>query len=165
MAAFFGKYRGRVTGNTDPKHLGRIQVSCPAVLGAGRTSWAMPCVPYAGPGVGLYAIPPVDAYVWVEFEGGDPDVPIWAGCFWGDGELPVSPAAPTTKVFRTPGITVTVDDLQGGKGVTVRAEPPLVTAPAVLALTSAGIELSVGASKIVLSGTSVAVNDGALEVL
>ena len=33
-------------------------------------------------------IPPVGANVWVEFEGGDPDYPIWSGCFWGTGEVP-----------------------------------------------------------------------------
>ena len=72
--------------------LGRVQVSVPAVLGDGRLSWAMPCVPYAGSQVGFFAIPPVGANVWVEFEGGDPDYPIWSGCFWGTGEVPATPA-------------------------------------------------------------------------
>ncbi len=73
---------------------GRIQVSAPAVLGGTHARWAMPCVPYAGPGVGLFAIPPVGANVWVEFEGGDLDYPIWTGCFWGIGEVPAVPAVP-----------------------------------------------------------------------
>ena len=48
----------------------------------------MPCAPFAGSGVGFFALPPVGANVWVEFEGGDPDYPIWSGCFWGAGEVP-----------------------------------------------------------------------------
>lgn len=85
MKRYYGKYRGKVENNIDPMQLGRIQVSAPAVLGDGTLSWAMPCTPYAGSGVGFFAIPPVGANVWVEFEGGDPDYPIWAGCFWGTG--------------------------------------------------------------------------------
>ena len=60
-ALFFGKYRGKVVNNLDPMQLGRVQVSVPAILGEGRMSWAMPCTPYAGSGVGFFAIPPVDA--------------------------------------------------------------------------------------------------------
>ena len=67
---FFGKYRGRVEKNVDPERLGRLQLSVPVVLQDVSTGWALPCVPYAGPGVGLFAIPPVGASVWVEFEGG-----------------------------------------------------------------------------------------------
>ena len=37
----------------------------------------------------------------MEFEGGDPDHPIWTGCFWGLGETPVVPALAETKVFKT----------------------------------------------------------------
>ncbi|MFD8716630.1 phage baseplate assembly protein V [Streptomyces sp. NPDC059629] len=165
MSRFYGKYRGKVADNADPRQLGRVQVSCPAVLGDGIRVWAMPCVPYAGPGVGLFALPPVGADVWVEFEGGDPDHPIWAGCFWSTGQLPVTPALAQKKVFRTDGVTVTVDDLSGSGGLTVVVSPPLVPAELRLALTAAGIELSNGRSSVKLTPASVSVNDGALEVV
>ena len=80
MTAYFGKYRGKVENNVDPSQLGRLQVSVPAVLGSGQNSWAMPCTPYAGSSVGWFALPPVNSDVWVEFEQGDPDYPIWSGC-------------------------------------------------------------------------------------
>lgn len=164
MSTHYGKYRGQVAANADPKQLGRIQVTCPLVLGEGKLSWAMPCTPYAGPGVGFYAVPPVGANVWVEFEGGDPDYPIWAGCFWGDGDVPADPAMATTKVFKTDGLTLTVDDTSSSGGVTVRVSPPVVANELTVTLTSSGIELGNGSNKVTLSQTSVSVNDGALEV-
>ena len=162
---FFGKYRGKVMNNVDPMQLGRIQVSVPAVLGAGRLSWAMPCVPYAGRSVGFFAIPPVGANVWVEFEGGDPDGPIWTGCFWGTGEVPATPALEQMKVFKTMGITLTFNDMPGAGGFTIEVGPPATTALMKLDFKSTGIEISNGAANIKLSPASVSVNNGALEVI
>jgi hypothetical protein len=112
---YWGKYRGRVESNIDEELMGRIQVSCPAVMGL-RLGWAMPCVPYAGPGVGWFAIPPIGADVWVEFEGGDPNYPIWAGCFWQPGQIPIPPGDPNTKCFVTTATRMVMNDLieEGG---------------------------------------------------
>jgi uncharacterized protein involved in type VI secretion and phage assembly len=115
----FGKYRGKVENNVDPSMRGRVQVSCPAVLGEGTLSWAMPCAPYAGSGVGFFTIPPVGASVWVEFEAGDTDYPIWSGCFWEPGEAPARPAVPQTKVIKTEMATVTLSDVPGSSGITL----------------------------------------------
>ena len=85
----------------------------------------MPCVPYAGSGVGFFAVPPVGANVWVEFEGGDPDYPIWSGCFWGRrGARAARPAA--DKMLKTDGITLTLNDLPGAGGFTIEVGPPVV---------------------------------------
>src|SRR5216683_5159045 len=83
----WGKYAGKVVSNTDSEQMGRLQVTCGAVLGD-QPVWALPCVPYAGPSVGFYFIPPVGAGVWVEFEGGDVSRAIWTGCYWAKGDLP-----------------------------------------------------------------------------
>ena len=160
MKPYFGKHRGIVANNVDPMQRGRVQVQVPAVLGEGRLSWAMPCVPYAGPGVGWFAIPPVGANVWVEFEGGDPDYPIWAGCFWGTGEVPAVPAVAEMKVLKTDGVTLTINDLPGVGGVTLET-----TAGMKLVFDATGIELSNAASTIKLTSASVSVNNGALEVV
>src|SRR5262245_2251965 len=88
---FYGKYRGTVVSNIDPLQIGRVQVQVPDVLGALPMSWAMPCLPAAGAQMGISALPPVGAKVWVEFERGDPDYPIWVGCFWmSPSEVPLS---------------------------------------------------------------------------
>jgi len=160
----FGKYRGQVQNNVDPMQMGRLQVSAPAVLGDGRLSWAMPCVPYAGSQVGFFALPPVGANVWVEFEAGDTDYPIWSGCFWGAGELP-APALAEVKFLKTDGVKLTFSDLPGGGGFTLEVGPPVVPTPLKLVFDASGITLTNSASSLKLSAVSVSVNDGALEVI
>ena len=49
---YFGKYRGLVVDSGDPLNRGRLRVRTPAVPGD-QEVWAMPCVPYAGDGVGF----------------------------------------------------------------------------------------------------------------
>ncbi|MEM6456222.1 MAG: phage baseplate assembly protein V [Acidobacteriota bacterium] len=162
---FYGKYRGKVENNLDPQQQGRVQVSCPAVLGDGRMAWAMPCAPYAGPGVGLFLVPPIGADAWIEFEGGDPDYPIYAGGFWNLGDVPALPALATTKLLKTDGASLKLDDLPGAGGVTLEVGPPTLPFPATLTFGAAGIEISCALGKIALGPTGVSVNDGALEVI
>jgi hypothetical protein len=162
---YFGKYRGTVANNVDPMQQGRVQVEVPAVLGEGRMSWALPCAPYAGSGVGFFAVPPTGANVWVEFEAGDPDYPIWAGCFWGVGEVPALPALPGMKVLKTDAVTIQISDLPGVGGLTIEVNPPAVATPLKLAFTAGGIEMTNGAASVKLTPASVSVNNGALEVI
>jgi hypothetical protein len=162
---YFGKYRGKVANNVDPLQLGRLQVEVPKVLGDSRLSWAMPCVPFAGPGVGFFALPPVGANLWVEFEGGEIDYPIWSGCFWGPGQVPAKPAIPQVVALKTQSIALTLSDVPGGGGFTLEVNPPAVATPLKLTFTSAGIEISNGKNSILLSAASVNINNGALEII
>src|SRR5215470_16711070 len=84
----FGKYRGLVVDNQDPKNLARIRAKVPEVLQDVDSGWALPSLPYAGKGSGFYRVPPPGAGVWIEFEAGDPSRPIWTGCWWSDGQVP-----------------------------------------------------------------------------
>lgn len=118
----YGKYRGRVVENEDEEGIGRILVDVPQFPNM-ISAWAMPCTPYAGPDVGFYAIPPVGANVWVEFEHGNLNKPIWSGCFWGNAlEMPSHPALPTNKVFKTEMCTLTLSDIPG-EGATLTVTP------------------------------------------
>jgi hypothetical protein len=161
---FYGKYRGKVVANDDPNKLGRIRAVCPVVLGDTTLNWALPCTPYAGKGVGFFAVPPVDADVWVEFEGGDVDVPIWAGCFWSSGEVPVASGEASTKMLKTDGLTLTVDDQQGSGGVTIEVGSPVVNSPLKIQLDSDGIVLTNGNASVKLDSASVSLNGDALKV-
>ena len=116
---YYGKYRGKVVNNMDPMNLGRLIVLVPAI-NEFPLSWAMPCVPYAGKGVGFLALPSIATNIWVEFEGGDSTYPIWTGCFWGEGELPAM-EAPGTFVFKTNGVTVQIKD--NNEGIEIKTPP------------------------------------------
>jgi uncharacterized protein involved in type VI secretion and phage assembly len=166
MNQFFGKYRGKVVDNVDPKQIGCIRVSVPAVLGIGAQSWAYPCVPYAGLQAGFFAIPPVDANVWVEFEGGDPDHPIWTGCFWGVGEAPavglISPPTIAHIAMQTAlQNSLLISDAQGAAGGIM-----LRTATgALISINQTGILISNGqGATIIMDGPTVNINQGALAI-
>lgn len=146
---YLGKYRGKIENNVDLMGLGRVQVSCPAVLGEGTLSWALPCSPYAGKGVGFFALPPSGANIWVEFEAGNPDYPIWSGCFWGTGEVPTeceasTPFAEMHKVFKTDTVTIVIDDQSNMGGVKVEIKSPAVENEITLVCDSSGVKLTVG---------------------
>jgi len=88
---YFGKYRGTVIQNIDLEFRGRIQCIVPDVLGLVPSSWCEACAPLAGPTgppMGVYMVPPIGAGVWVEFEQGDPNKPIWSGCRFAPSNVP-----------------------------------------------------------------------------
>jgi hypothetical protein len=82
----WGKYRGTVVDNLDDPPSGRLLVSVPGIV---ITNWALPCVPLTDLMMGTFMRPRIGANVWVEFERGDPNKPIWVGCWWGEGQIPV----------------------------------------------------------------------------
>src|SRR5215475_359192 len=86
---FYGIYRATVTNNIDPMQLGRIMVTVTDAGGPTPSTYAMPCVPLAGKMMGTFMVPQIGAGVWIQFEGGNPDRPVWTGGWWGtSSELP-----------------------------------------------------------------------------
>ncbi len=153
---FYGKYRGVVTQVDGPTF--RLKATVPAVLGTQDTGWAMPCVPYAGPQVGLAFMPEVGAGVWIEFEGGDVSYPIWTGCFWHTNEIPAE-AKPDVKVVVTKGKTkLLMNDTQNTVELSDANENKLTFA-------AAGIGLERSGKKVAVQQSKVSINDGALDVV
>ena len=152
----FGKYRGTVANTIDPEFRARLQAIVPDVLGTQPTTWAMPAAPYAGLGAGFVALPPVGAGVWIEFERGDPDFPIWSGSWWGSaGELPASAMQPGVNQITlvTPGKhAVVISDAPGpAGGVSLRT-----TSGARITVSEAGIVIDNGkGASITLTGNKV----------
>lgn len=150
---YYGKYRGKVLENIDPEILGRLLLEVPSIP-ASITNWAMPCVPYAGFQVGFYAMPPIGANVWVEFEGGDPNYPIWVGCFWGEGEVPLE-SPPEVKVFKTEFNTFILNDLPEVGGMTLTSIPPALTDLCLLEFNAEGITMTVPESVINMTPVTI----------
>lgn len=165
-SSFYGKYRGIVSDNNDPLMIGRVKARVPDVLGDLESGWAMPCAPFGGNGMGFFAVPSVGAGVWVEFEYGDPDYPIWSGCWWGSvAEMPptlLAPPPPSGKVMikTEGGHTVLIDDTPGIGGITLET-----SGGQKIKMTALGVEIDNGmGGSIKLTGPQVSINNGALEV-
>ena len=112
---FYGKYRGLVLNNVDPKNQGRIIAIVPEVLGVIPSNFCLPCTPYAGTLAGFFTVPMIGTGVWIEFEAGDVNRPVWTGCWWGTAQVPINelglPAQFTSKVLRTDtGLMISLDD-------------------------------------------------------
>lgn len=165
--SFFGKYRGTVENNIDPQGLGRVQVSVPDVLGDATLAWAMPCSPYAGSGVGFFAVPPNGASVWVEFERGDPDYPILAGCFWGMGEPPTPPGplGVYKTVLKTDKFTLEADNNPALPMLTIEIMLGGAVGTASIKADATGLTLSCAGNTIAMSPTGVAINNTNLVVM
>jgi uncharacterized protein involved in type VI secretion and phage assembly len=167
MSKYYGKYRGTVLQNVDPEQLGRIQAMVPDVSGLLPSSWAMPCVPIAGKQSGVYVVPQIGAGVWIEFEQGDPDYPIWSGGFWGvAAEVPAlalagNPASPSIVLGSILQNTLCISDVPGPTGgIMIKS-----TTGAMIVVNDVGITISNGkGATIVLAGPTVTINNGALVV-
>jgi uncharacterized protein involved in type VI secretion and phage assembly len=164
---FFGKYRGVVTDNMDPLMVGRIRARVPDAMGDQESGWALPCAPFGGDGMGFFAVPKVGAGVWIEFEHGDPDYPVWSGCWWGSAaEMPptlLAPPPPSKKLMLKTegGHTVLIDDTPGIGGITLET-----SGGQKIKLTALGIEIDNGQGAVIkLTGPQVSVNNGALDVM
>jgi uncharacterized protein involved in type VI secretion and phage assembly len=168
MHKFYGKYRGTVVNIDDPMQLGRIQAQVPDVLGLELSTWAMPCFPSTGKQSGIWSLPQVGSGVWIEFEQGDPDYPVWSGCWYGSAaEVPAQAltALPGSSniLLQTSGQTVVLmSDAPGPQGGIL-----LKTASgAMIAINDSGITITNGqGATISLSGPTVSINDGALQVV
>lgn len=162
---YFGKYRATVLNTTDPLLQGRIQVQLSDRYGLFPSTWALPAVPFAAKGsAGIIALPQLGSAVWVEFEAGDPDYPIWTGAFWPDeAGVPVqamagTPVTPNIHLQTTTGVSITLSDLPA-------AQLQVITPTgASIVVGSAGIRISNGSASIALVGGSVIINDGALMI-
>ncbi|MFJ3789662.1 phage baseplate assembly protein V [Kitasatospora sp. NPDC090091] len=164
---FYGKYRGTVVNNVDPLGIGRIQAFVPDVSAVLPSSWAMPCVPVAGPQCGVFNVPPVGAGVWMEFEQGDPDHPVWTGGFWGSrAEVPALaqagvPASPSIVLQTLGQNTLAISDAPGpAGGILLKAR-----SGASISVNDQGIVIQNGrGASLVLTDNQVLVNVNALIV-
>jgi Type VI secretion system/phage-baseplate injector OB domain len=165
---YYGKYRGTVVNNVDPMQVGRIQAIVPDVSNLVPTSWAMPCLPSAGINTGVFTVPQIGAGVWIEFEHGDPDRPIWVGGYWGSAaEVPVlahlvPPAVNGLTIQTTLKNGIVVSDVPGPTGgILIQT-----TTGAMISVSDVGIVISNGKGAVIsMLGPTVDINVGALTIV
>jgi hypothetical protein len=146
VRTYYGKYRGVVINNVDPEQRGRIMATVSDVSGLLPGTWAEPCVPMAGIGSGIFAPPPIESGVWIEFERGDPDFPIWVGGYWGSSaELPSFAAASPAPV---PSISL---QTTLGSGLTISDMPPPIGGISII---------SRGGAKILVNDIGITIDNG-----
>jgi uncharacterized protein involved in type VI secretion and phage assembly len=163
---FWGKFRGVVTSNADPLMMGRVRARVPDVYGDRESGWALPCAPFGGSGHGFFAVPGEGAGVWIEFEHGDPEFPVWTGVWWGSvAEVPpplLVPPAPWEKVMvRTRGgHSVLLDDTAGAGGITLETSMGQK-----VVMSAKGIEIDNGlGAKITMEGPQLKIEAGVIEI-
>jgi hypothetical protein len=154
---FYGKYRAIVTDVDDPDNRCRIRATVPAVLGDHPCGWAMPAAPFAGDGHGFVMLPKVGSGVWIEFEAGQLDSPIWSGGWWANGQRP-DPQGPGVRVIVSEqGHKIVLDDDSGEVTVAHGGGPAIK-------LTADEITITVGPCEIKVSTDSISLNNGLIKV-
>lgn len=156
-ATYFGKYRGIVTDVDDPNNQCRIRATVPAVLGDHACGWALPAAPFAGDGHGVVMLPKVGSGVWIEFEAGRLDNPIWSGAWWASGERPNPQGAAVRVIVSEHGHKVILDD-EGDELKLVHGSGPEIR------ITATEIVLTCGACEIKISNQDISLNNGLIKV-
>ena len=149
---YWGKYRGTVVSNLDPLQKGRLLISVPGIV---LTNWAMPCVPLTDVLMGTFTRPRIGADIWVEFERGDVNKPIWVGAYWGDGQTPLlakaAGAVPPTNSVLTLETAST--------GISISDVPiPASTPPGTLILRAGGVAATISLTPASVTITAPMVN-------
>jgi uncharacterized protein involved in type VI secretion and phage assembly len=165
---YFGIYRGTVVNNVDPLQTGRIQAIVPDVGSVIPSTWAMPCIPLAGKQMGTFMVPQIGSGVWIQFEAGDPDRPVWTGGWWGNAaEVPALalagvPGDPNIVIQSTLQNAIVVSDLPGPTGGIMLKS----TTGATIIVNDTGIYIQNGkGASIIMTGPTVTINEGALVVV
>lgn len=164
---YFGKYRGMVINNIDPMQMGRLMVQVPDISIIPST-WAMPCFPVTGKQMGLWVLPVIGSGVWVEFEQGNTDYPVWVGCFPGSAaDVPAlalagNPVSPSIVLQTTLQNTLMISDMAGPAGGILLK----TMTGAMISINDVGITISNGKGALIaMTGPTVDINAGALTII
>jgi len=156
-STYYGKYRGVVTDNKDDEGLCRIRAQVPAILGEHPCAWALPCAPFAGDGHGHVMLPAIGANVWIEFEAGRLDAPIWSGGFWSGGQRPTPDAPETRMIVSEKNHRIVFDDSAGTIEILHDSGPKIT-------LSATEILLSCGLCTISIGAEAITMNDGVIKL-
>jgi uncharacterized protein involved in type VI secretion and phage assembly len=127
----------------------------------------MPCFAMTGKQMGAYTLPQAGAGVWVEFEQGNRDYPIWSGSWYSVGEVPAlalagNPFSPNILLQTSSQHAIVISDLAGPTGGIILKS----ATGASITVNDTGIYIQNGkGASIVMTGATVTINGGALVVV
>lgn len=155
---FFGKYRGKVTSiGENRKDLGIITVEVPEIFRDIDIPLVKPVIPFAGKNCGFGALPKKDDVIWIEFEAGNLNKPIWTGFWWAEGEEPDAVDWDTVALVSRTGHKLILDDKMETISL-VHSKGPKIN------LTEKEISFNIGKTKMVISDSGVSINGTMFEV-
>lgn len=127
IGRYYGTYRAFVYANTDPDNMNRLQLIIPHLNAtAPSTNWAWPMGMWGGKDYGVQMLPKVGDMVWVSFENGDPNFPLWKHAGYGKEELPSEFSTPQHYGFKTPnGSILVINDNEGEEEILVKLKTGL----------------------------------------
>jgi uncharacterized protein involved in type VI secretion and phage assembly len=150
MKNVFGKYRAIVVNIQDKLHMGRILVKCPQIYGESDSPYCLPCMPFTGNNYGTIMLPDINSTVWIEFEEGDTDYPVWTGGWWTQDKTPYTSytdANYKTIIKSKTGHTILLNDKVGEESIQI-----VDKSGSKLTLSSTGINIE-SSSDLVLKAT------------
>jgi uncharacterized protein involved in type VI secretion and phage assembly len=170
MERFPGIYRGTVGPLPDPQQTGRVQVVVPDVTGLTVSTWANPCFPMGGINQGFFTVPTAGTGVYVMYEGGNPDYPVWMGTFPGSpadrpvlsNTVPPAVSGVTIQTLAKNGLVITdAGGPLGVGGITLQS-----ATGATIAINDTGIYFNNGKGAVItMIGPTVDINAGALTIV
>ena len=177
---YFGKYKGYVRANDDPENRDRVRCYCPQVMGEVDSEdkwlgWAEACLPWLGGFDTSHFGPPLtkeqnegrEVGLWIEFEGGKLDFPIYVGCFViarrpedGPVDLTKFEGLPGGSIIANPPAGSSLDALNPPKLLPGQKEIRLVapTGYDIVLMAQSGGALIIGPSGAHITGVQVTAN-------
>jgi phage baseplate assembly protein V len=139
-------YQATVLQSRDPRGLGRLRVSVPAL---DQEVWARHATPLTGERRGTWFIPDAGDEVLVAFERGDARKPIVIGALWNARDRPPESNPERTLLRTKHGATIVFDDGAGalevedsnGNAVKLAADGVTVTAAAKVKVSATVVEI------------------------
>lgn len=112
IGRYYSSYRGFVINNEDPLGMGRLQLLIPIIDDTQPSeTWAFPKNIWGGNNYGSQLLPQKGDMVWVEFEHGDTNYPIWCHAGYAEEEKPKEFETPYHYGFKTPsGSIILIND-------------------------------------------------------
>lgn len=119
---FYSRYRAFVVDNDDPDGMNRIQVIVPTLNPVESDEiWAFPTGVWGGKDYGTQLLPQKGDMVWIEYEMGDVEFPVWSHAGYGEDEKPEEFETVNHYGFKTPlGSIILINDNEDAEEILVK---------------------------------------------